>query len=313
MNLDDLRAFVQVAEAGGFSRAALVHRVAQSALSKRVTRLEADLGLRLVARDGRGIRPTEQGLLLLHRAAAIFGEIETAIRDLHDSTENPRGRVVLGLPPTTAGILAPLVARDIATRHPGIELAIREGVSGSLNDWLIEGTVDLAILYDPGEAAETRVTPLIREPVHLVISPALRRRFPGILDQGVVPLADIAALPLILPSRNHAIRQLVERHMAAHRVALTVACEVDGTASLRAMVAAGLGCTVMSYAGVHAEVDRQVLALVPTHPRLDWMLGLAERAPEQRSRAVAAVRRSILDHAPALRRGGYWGGEFLFR
>ncbi|WP_165978884.1 LysR family transcriptional regulator [Antarcticimicrobium luteum] len=313
MNIDDLKAFVWVAEAGGFSRASAEQRVAQSALSRRVARLESELGIRLVKRDGRGVRLTDQGNLLLERSGGIFAEIDAVKRQMVEHSDEPRGEVTLAMPPTTAQVLAPLIAMEVTERFPEVHLRMLEGFSGAIHNLVVSGRVDLALLYEPEERSDISITPLINEPVYLIVAKDRRSAFPVLNERKVVRFSDLPKLPLILPSKSHSIRSLIERQAIERRLKLNLAFEVDGIRATKAMVQAGLGCTMFSYAAVYEDVNAGRLEVIETMPRLSWTLSLGEPKREDSGRAVQAVRGVILEKLQALKDGGYWRGRFLFR
>jgi len=310
MNIEDLRAFVWVAECGGFSRASAQHRVAQSALSRRVARLESDLGTSLVRRDGRGVRLTEQGQHLHARSGTIFSEIDSVRAEMFELSDTPRGEVKIALPPTTAQVLAPQIAIDARERYPEITLKIWEGFSGAIHSWIGAGDVDLALLYEPEERSDIRFTPLIREPVYLIVSHEKRSAFPALPEKGPLRFSDLPKIPLILPGKRHSIRSLVERMAIERRLKLNISYEVDGIRATKAMVAAGLGCTLFSYAGIYEEVDAGTLEVIETSPPLVWTLNLGEPRHHDANRAVKAIRELVLEKIQALRDGGFWRGRF---
>lgn len=312
MNIEDLNAFVWVARSGGYSRAAAVYRVAQSALSRRVARLESELGLQLLERDGRGVRLTDQGNLLLARADSIFAEIDAVKREMSDHADEPRGEVTLAMPPTTAQVLAPLIALEVAEQFPGIRLRLLEGFSGTIHHWAVSGQVDLALLYEPEERSDLSITALIDEPVFVIVAKKQRHRFPPLNGRTSVRLDDLPDLPLILPSKSHSIRSLIDRQAAERRLKLNIAFEVDGIRATRAMVLAGMGCTLFSYAGVYEDANTGDLEVIETVPPLSWTLSLCQHRQHHSVRAVQAVRGVVLNKIQALRKGGYWKGQFLF-
>ncbi|MFG1249424.1 LysR family transcriptional regulator [Xanthobacter flavus] len=309
MNFEDLEAFILVARHGGFSRAATQRRVAQSALSKRVTRLEHHLNVRLLERHGRGVRLTEHGIALLDRASGLVAELKEIERDMLSRAEEASGEIRIALPPTTATVLAPLVLAQIRRKFPRVRLHIREGFSGAIHDWLLEGRVEIALLYNPEDSAELVITPFLREPVYL-IAPADHPPFPeGTMGRGRFRLKKIGALPLVLPGPTHSLRALMERSAAEHRVALDIVTEIDGMRATKAVVEAGLGFTAFSYAGVYEEVNAGTLKTIPFTPPLYWTLAMAERRSTQISRALVEVRKAITEQVDVLRARGFWRGN----
>src|SRR5258708_24423185 len=100
-DLNDLSAFVAVAQAGGFRDAARLGGVSASSLSGAVRRLEAKLGMRLLNRTTRSIAPTEAGVRLLDRLRPALGQIEAAIRGLNPLPDLPARTLHRNLPPVS--------------------------------------------------------------------------------------------------------------------------------------------------------------------------------------------------------------------
>lgn len=309
MKFEDLDAFVHVARQQGFSRAATQLRTAQSALSRRVTRLEHQLGVQLLQRHGRGVQLTEHGAALLERATGLVNELASIRSDLLAHAAEPRGEVSIALTPTTAQVLVPRLVVELRQRFPQIRLTVREGFSGFIHDWVAEGRIDLAVLYNPEPGSELDITPLLKEPLYLV-APRVRTDLPELaLRRGQFPVKQLGLLPLILPSHSHSLRSLLERLSAERRFALNVVNEVDGMRATKGMVEAGLGYTVFSYAGVYEEVNAGTLEIIPLTPRLSWDLALVERKLRTRTPAMAEVRRMILQQIHVLRERGFWQGQ----
>ena len=124
MDLDDLRNFVEVVESGGFNRAARRLGVSKSIVSRRIARLEAELGTRLLSRTTRGISPTEAGLEFKTRGGRILAELEEAREAVTQQSGGVVGRLRLSAP-LSFGVrhVAPVLA-EMAQRHPRLELDV---------------------------------------------------------------------------------------------------------------------------------------------------------------------------------------------
>lgn len=124
VDLDDLKSFVEVVENGGFSRAARHLGVSKSIVSRRVARLEAELGTRLLSRTTRGISPTEAGLEFKARGERVLAELEEAREAVARQAGGAVGRLRLSVP-LSFGLrhVAPVLA-EMARRHPRLEMDI---------------------------------------------------------------------------------------------------------------------------------------------------------------------------------------------
>jgi DNA-binding transcriptional LysR family regulator len=122
--LEDLKSFVEVVESGGFSRAAVRLGVSKSIVSRRIARLEAELGTRLLNRTTRGLSATEAGLEFKARSERILAELDEAREAVARQGSGAVGRLRVSVP-LSFGIrhVAPVLA-DLARHHPGLELDV---------------------------------------------------------------------------------------------------------------------------------------------------------------------------------------------
>jgi LysR family nitrogen assimilation transcriptional regulator len=147
MDLRQLKYFLAVADAGGFSKAAERVCVAQPALSAHVARLEEELGAPLFSRSSKGATLTQAGTVLVDHATDIFKRIRNTEDAVRHASDEVRGTVSLGLPATMSIVLAVPLLREIRTKWPGISLRLLEGHSGWLQEWLAAGRLDKAVLF----------------------------------------------------------------------------------------------------------------------------------------------------------------------
>lgn len=244
MDLKQLEYFVRVAELGSFTRAAIELDVAQPALSRQVRLLEVELRQTLLVRNGRGAVPTEAGKLLLEHGRGILHQVERAREDLGRLRGGLAGRVAVGLPNSVARVLAVPLTRAVRDALPEARLSISEGLSGSLQEALASGRLDIAVLYNAQPSRELDLSPLLEEDLVLV-----GRRPPGLHEDpppGPIELADVAKLPLVIPTRPNAIRMHVEATMADIGCRPNVALEIDGVSSILDLVLDGAGCAILS-------------------------------------------------------------------
>jgi LysR family nitrogen assimilation transcriptional regulator len=244
MDLKQLEYFVRVAELGSFTRAAVELDVAQPALSRQVRLLEVELRQTLLVRNGRGAVPTEAGKVLLDHGRGILHQVQRARDDLGRLRGGLSGRVALGLPSSLARVLAVPLTRAFREAMPDAKLSISEGLSASLQEGLATGRLDIVVLYNAHASRELDVTPLLEEELLLV-----RARPPGLHEDpppGPVDLKDVAAMPLVIPSRPNAIRMHVESAMADIGCKPNVALEIDGVTAILDLVLDGAGCAILS-------------------------------------------------------------------
>jgi LysR family transcriptional regulator, nitrogen assimilation regulatory protein len=251
MDLKQLEYFVRVAELGSFTRAAQQLRVAQPALSRQVRLLEVELRQNLLTRNGRGALPTEAGMLLLEHGRGILHQVERAKEDLGRVRGGLSGRVAVGLPTSVARVLAVPLTREFRKQLPQATLSISEGLSVGMQESLIAGRLDIALLYNAMPHTDVELLPLLEEALFLV-RPAPVGKGSAAKKSRPAPmkLADIAALPLVIPSKPNAIRNLVETRLGDLGLHTHIALEIDGVSAILELVADGAGCAVLPQSAV---------------------------------------------------------------
>jgi LysR family nitrogen assimilation transcriptional regulator len=244
MDLKQLEYFIRVAELGSFTRAAVELDVAQPALSRQVRLLEVELRQNLLVRNGRGAVPTEAGKLLLEHGRGILHQVERARDDLGRLRGGLAGRVAVGLPNSVARVLTVPLTRAFRESRPAARLSISEGLSSGLQVGLASGRLDIVVLYNAQPSRELDLSPLLEEDLVLV-----RARPPGLHEDpppGPIALCDVAALPLVIPTRPNAIRMHVEAAMADIGCRPNVVLEIDGVSAILDLVLDGAGCAILS-------------------------------------------------------------------
>ena len=168
MNLKQLEYFVQVAELGSFSKAAVALDVAQPALSRQVRALETEVRQQLFLRNGRGVALTDAGKRLFDHSVAVLQLITHAREDLGASRDEPVGRVTIGLPPSIGRQLTLPIIDRFKQELPVAKLAVVEGLSSHIVEWVTTGRVDVGLVYNPEAQAGLEIVPLLQEAMGLV-------------------------------------------------------------------------------------------------------------------------------------------------
>ncbi|MBE9603708.1 LysR family transcriptional regulator [Acetobacteraceae bacterium H6797] len=256
MDQTRLRMFLAIAEHGGFSRAAAALGLAQPSLSRQIATLEAECGRPLLYRHGRGASLTEEGQRLADAARPLLAALDALPAALADPA--PRGNVVLGMPTFISAQLAGPLFTTFRSRHPGINLRLMDGFSGFVNQWLIEGRVDVAVVYDARRSRVLLAEPLAEEVLWLFGN---RRRASELPPGEAVPPSALSGLDLILPARAHGLRRALDRAGARPDPARLL--EVDSLTAIRALVDLDAGWSVLPQAGLVRERDDPRLLLRP--------------------------------------------------
>lgn len=262
MDLKQIEYFVRVAELGSFTRAAQALDVAQPALSRQVRLLEVELRQNLLKRNGRGAIPTEAGKLLLEHGRGILNQVALAREELGAARGSLSGRVSIGLPPSLSRLITVPLTHAIRAALPLAQLTLTEGFSVLMFEGLRLGNLDMAVLYNPDKSPDLEMANLHQEEL-VLISPSQNRsagspKSKSAKPQGKPPanasaarkpaaitLAEVATLPLILPSRPNAFRILIEGELSGIGFKPNITLEVDGLNGILNLVAEGMGHAVL--------------------------------------------------------------------
>ena len=240
MDLKQLEYFLRVAELGSFTQASHALNIAQPALSRQIRMLEVELRQNLLNRNGRGVTTTEAGKLLLEHCRGILHQVDRAKEDMGRVQGALAGRVALGIAPSASKMMTVQLTRQFRKQLPNATLSISEGLSLVMQEWLLAGRLDIALLYNPSPSPGLELSPLTNELLYLV-----GPRGPHPSDQPM-PLRTLANIPLVIPNRPNTIRMLLESQMALIGCKPNIRLEIDGVPAILDLVADGAGYAVLT-------------------------------------------------------------------
>ena len=250
VNLRRLKYFVKIVDIGSLTQAAEVLFIAQPALSQQLATLEGEVRQQLLVRTKRGVTPTEAGKVLYRHAQIILRQCEQARVDMEAAGEGLSGQVSVGLAPgTAASALSLPLLRTVRARHPGILLYLNENYGTTLSELIMNGRMDLAVLYGDKAIHGLTFVPLLKEPLFLV-GPASMP-----VPAQPVKLADLRDIELFLPRPYNVVRKLVDAAFVRAGMVPRVVAEIESAFTLTAAIADGLGATILP-----ASMAREVVA-----------------------------------------------------
>lgn len=308
LEADLLYVFCCVARARNFSRAALQLDTVQPVVTRKIGRLETDLGVQLFIRTNRGCELTQAGEILLSQAPDILKQLARVKVEVTNSADIVSGRLAMGMTNSAAGMMAPHLLPAMAQRWPNLRVNVVEAVSRELCDKVLNRELAFAVLHDPPGEDDLVTTPLLMEKLYLVGRPSRN------LERLSAPsIRDLVSLPLVLPTGNQTVRNLVEDAFAEINEVVQPLYEASSVGMLRAMAAHGLGYTILTLGSVIEEVNAGKLVAMPFVDKgMSVTLTLITTREHSRLRNVQLVSRLVIDQVRDVVRQGRWpGGPLL--
>ena len=305
MELRQLRYFVKVCELRSMGRAALELGVVTSALSQQISRLESELSTRLLQRSSTGVTPTDAGVAFLHQAQLTLRHADEAVRAAQQARLS--GHVSVGLPPTTASVLGVPLMQAMRTRYPDVRLHLVESLSGHLAAMLQARQVDLAVLFETSTPLRCSVLPLLDEKLFAIAAKGQDLWPPG----DTVAMAQLASVPLILPSTPHGLRGTLDTAFARLQTKPLVIAEIDGLALLMDAVRSGAGATIQPGAAIARLAGEGLRHSQITDAHVGRRNLLVSLSDDELAPAALAARVVMADTVRALVEAGLWAGARL--
>jgi LysR family nitrogen assimilation transcriptional regulator len=305
VEIQQLQYFMIIAESGAFSRAAIRLATTQPILSRQIKALEQELDAELFYRTGRGVILSEAGKVLEQYARGILETTASAKKAIQALGAAPVGQVIIGMPSSVAVVMAVDLVQEFRRAYPSVSLKVMEGYSGHVLEWLTAGRIDIAVLYDaPSLCIKSLATdPLLTDELFL-IGPV---NDPARVGTRPVSGARLAEIPLILPSRPHGIRVLVDEAMAKIGACPNVQLEIDAMHSMLTLAEKGLGYTVLSYSCVRDLITANRVRIWPiVKPTITRSLVIASATQRPSTKPVRALTSIFRRKIQSLINEGRW-------
>jgi LysR family nitrogen assimilation transcriptional regulator len=308
MDIKQLRYFIAIAEEGSLSAAAQRVNVAQPSLSQHVLSLERELGVTLMERSPRGVTLTESGTILLNHARDVSRALEHAINAVRETSNEPQGQVAFGLPSSIAMVLSVPLAETVRMELPKVRLRAIDAMSGFIQNWLEDLSIDLGLLYDVATVRHLNFRHIMSE--KLCFFSAIDA-WPFQTPPGApVRLADLEPVELVLPSTHHGLRNMIDRVAESHGVTLNVITEMDALSQIKIMVGRGSGYTILSPAAAIDFVERGELIMAPIiDPEIVRPVYLVRNPAKPVTKASRELERLTLEVIRDLVARGIWQAE----
>jgi LysR family nitrogen assimilation transcriptional regulator len=243
--------------------------------------------------------------VLYRHAQAILKQFEQAEADVKRSSTSLSGHVSVGLAPYSAGgTLSLALLKAAREAHPDVMLHVVEGFAVAFSELIMNGRLDMAVMQGAGPMRGVSFQPLLVEEFFLVTP--VEVPFPG-AAQSAIPLAELAGIPLMLPSKLNFVRRAVDAGFASIHQSPNIVAEVESLGTLRDAVAEGTGSTILpwSVACQIATPSRSVIRAISS-PKIEETVSVCVSDQMPLSEAAVAIRNILLDIALTAARSGRW-------
>jgi DNA-binding transcriptional LysR family regulator len=249
MDLRQLEIVKTVAETGSFTAAARQLHVSQSAISRQILLLEEELKEPLFLRLGRKVKLTAAGEALLDLSRRVLADVRDTTTAIVETHKTLRGTVHLAGGMTVCLHVLPSLLKEYRRRHPDVDIKLTTGGTPYLLERLRAGLVDVALLTLPVDGADMIQKPVMREELLLVTHPA----HPVARQRQIKP-SELEDQSLVLFERGSSTRRVIDDMLVRAQVRPRIVMETENVEILKALVAIGMGMTIIPYQAVAREV-----------------------------------------------------------
>ncbi|MBT9466360.1 LysR substrate-binding domain-containing protein [Hydrogenophaga sp.] len=254
MNFKQLSTFLLVADMQSLSRAAITSDTAQSLISRQIALLETEWGRRLFDRTGRGMALTDFGRRMYPEVRRLLDQVRQLDAAASEAAGVLTGTVHVGVLPSLSRQLLPMLLADVREKAPALRLHVTEGFSGSLDEQLASGRLDMIVVNRYGTSA-LRGEDVLGKVETFLIGKAGRKE----LSAKTFPFRALTGIPLVLPAVPNGLRTTLDVLSRRHDVKLDIVMEVDTATAMKDVAASGHAFTLLPITAVAQEVKAGVL------------------------------------------------------
>lgn len=294
LDFDGVQAFVTVAELGGFNKAARELHITQTALTRRIQKLEAYLSLKLLERTTRRVEITPVGQEFLPRARSIVQEMGDAIARLKDMSQWGRGHLTLACIPSLTSHFLPALLAAYAQALPSIRVKLLDGDSNEVHEAILSGRAEVGLAIEGDVHPELSQSTVMSDPLVFLCRAPHRLQ-----HRKTVTWSDMREMTLIGVSTFTATRVFMDYQLAKRGIRLQGDYEVRHHATALNLVAAGVGSAILP-SSTFRDGDRpgvlKIPLVAPVVKRKVVLLRSARRSLSPAAQAFVALMRR---HVPA--------------
>jgi LysR family transcriptional regulator, nitrogen assimilation regulatory protein len=249
MDLRQMQYFLCVAQEGNITRAARRLNIVQPALSMQIAKLEKSLGKQLFYRMAQGMSLTPAGEVLVHLIDPIVKDVERARDAMAQLDGKVSGRVSIGMITSAAQSTLPISTSKIAVQYPEIRLLVCEGYTDTMLEWVLAGQLDIAIVNAPLRESSLATRHVLDEEMMIAYRAGRELTLPR-----VVPFPSLNKLELVIPSRRHGLRRILDDAAEEAGFSFAPRLEIDTLPAICEVVAATDLVTILPVMALHAPL-----------------------------------------------------------
>ncbi len=249
MDVRQLEMFRAVAEESTFTRAAERLHVSQSAVSRQLQLLEEELGTLLLHRTGRGVTLTSPGQLLLTTANRINRDMQEVVSQISQTQQLQRGVLKLGAGMTVCLYILPKLLKKFRAMYKNLDLRVAAGTADEILRMLRSNELDLALLTLPIVASDLEIKPVLKEEMVVVTA-----RGHALTRERRIDPRSLGRHPMVLFESGSNTRHVLDEFFLEQQIPINVVMETENVEIIKAMIAHGLGVTVIPYAAIAGEM-----------------------------------------------------------
>lgn len=279
-----IQAFIAIADEGGFQKAANTLHITQTALTRRLQNLEADLGVKLVERTTRSVALTRIGSDFLPHGRRLLTELQSALVEIRESGKAQRGDISIACVPTAGVHYLPRIIKEYSERYPNNRIKILDHLSPGVTEAVLSREAEFGIRQSGLQHPELSTVPLLQDRYVLIC-----RDDHPLAERKRIPWRQLDSFPLIFPSHIRTNRAQLDAALSGRDVALQPYFQVGRSSTAVGMVAEGVAAAVVPGLAIQRGAYANIRVVPIIDPVVSWTLVLVARKKAHLSPAAEVL------------------------
>ncbi|WP_312470631.1 LysR family transcriptional regulator [Neobacillus sp.] len=270
MELRQIQYFIEVAKREHVTEAAHILHVAQSAVSRQIFNLEAELGVSLFLREGRNVKLTPIGTMFLEQMEQAMKLIDNAKREVEEYLDPEKGTIRIGFPSSLAAYTLPTVISAFRERYPHVKFQLNQGSYPELIDGVVKGEFNLALLGPvPKKEKKIKGKTLFTENI-VALLPSIH----PLAEKRILKLGELREDSFILFPKGYILREIIDNACGQIGFHPQVSFEGEDIDAIKGLVSAGLGVTLIPEITLIDSFPRSTVKIPITEPNVTRTVGV---------------------------------------